>query len=73
MNWNLEGKYVEGVYLNDIFVQGIVQESRVKYGGRVQHRVALDIPVEIFGTERDVLLIDAENVTMVMDCEEAFS
>ena len=73
MSWNLEGKYVEGVYLGNIFIQGTVTNSRVKYGGKVQHTVSLDIPVTIFGSERDHLLIDEENITAVFDNEEAFS
>ena len=73
MSWNLEGKYVEGVYLDKILVQGNVVESRVKYGGKVQHRVSLDYPIEVFGTERDTLLLSEDDITAVFDNEEAFS
>ena len=44
MSWDLEGTYVEAMYLNDIEVAGLVTLSRVAYGGRVKHHVRLDKP-----------------------------
>lgn len=70
MSWNKEGLYVEGTYLNEHFVQGVVLESRVKYGGKVQHRVSLDFPLMLNGNERDVLLLDDEQLTAVFENEE---
>lgn len=58
MSWNLEGQRVAGIYLKSYTVIGTVTESRVKYGGTVQHRVKLDQPIEVFGRIADVLLID---------------
>ena len=37
MNWNLEGLYVRGLYMNEHEVSGQVVLSRVKYGGSVSH------------------------------------
>ena len=56
--WNREGQRVAGVYLNAYTVSGTVTESRVKYGGQVQHTVQLDQPVEVFGRSALVLLLD---------------
>lgn len=56
--WNKEGQRVAGVYLNAYTVSGVVTESRVRYGGTVQHTVQLDQPVTVFGRVADVLLLD---------------
>jgi hypothetical protein len=58
MRWNLEGQRVAGVYLGAYTVEGIVIWSRVKYGGMVQHTVQLDQPLELFGNQRDSVLLD---------------
>jgi hypothetical protein len=60
--WNREGQRVAGVYLNAYTVSGVVQESRVKYGGKVQHTVKMDTPVEVFGRIAEVLLLDEEDL-----------
>ncbi len=62
MNWNLEGQRVAGVYLNAYTVSGTVVESRVKYGGQVQHTVQLDQPLQVFGRSAEVLLLDNEEL-----------
>jgi hypothetical protein len=62
MSWNKEGEHVAGVYLGAITFTGIVINSRVKYGGKVQHQVILDKPVTVFGRTADVLLIDDEEL-----------
>lgn len=56
--WNREGQRVAGMYLQAYAVSGVVTESRVKYGGTVQHTVQLDKPVIVFGRVADVLLLD---------------
>ncbi len=60
--WNKEGQHVAGVYLKAYTVSGMVTESRVKYGGRVQHTVQLDKPLQIFGRTAEVLLLDDEEL-----------
>lgn len=62
MSWNKEGQRVAGVYLNAYTVSGVVTESRVRYGGTVQHTVKLDQPVTVFGRSADVLLLDNEDL-----------
>jgi hypothetical protein len=56
--WNKEGQRVAGVYLNSYTIIGVVTESRVRYGGSVQHTVKLDVPIEVFGRSAEVLLLD---------------
>jgi hypothetical protein len=58
MSWNREGQQVAGVYLKSYTVIGTVENSRVKYGGAVQHTVQLAQPIEVFGTMRDRVLLD---------------
>ena len=56
--WNREGQRVAGVYLGAYTVSGTVTESRVRYGGTVQHTVELDQPVTVFGRSAEVLLLN---------------
>jgi hypothetical protein len=66
--WNLEGIPVKGVYLDEFPYTGVVTESRVKYGGRVQHMVKLDVPISVYGQIRDVVLVDEqEDFSAVVD------
>lgn len=62
MSWNKEGQRVAGVYLNAYTVSGVVTESRVRYGGTVQHTVKLDAPVTVFGRSAEVLLLDNDDL-----------
>jgi hypothetical protein len=62
MSWNREGQVVAGIYLKSHPVIGTVENSRVKYGGSVQHTVVLSQPIEVFGTLRDRLLLDEEDL-----------
>jgi hypothetical protein len=62
--WNLEGLTVRGTYFG-LPVEGVVTESRVKYGGSVQHTVDLFFPITMFGQERTSVLLDANEVAHV--------
>ena len=46
MGWNKEGSTIIADYLGQL-VYGVVLESRVKYGGKVQHTLNLDVPVQL--------------------------
>jgi len=61
MAWDRTGERVAGVYLG-YTVAGLVTESRVKYGGQVQHTLQLDQPQMLFSTERSVLLMDERDL-----------
>lgn len=43
-NFDREGQWIIAKYLGLCFVTGVVQESRVKYGGKVQHTIISDSP-----------------------------
>lgn len=72
MSWNLEGQRVAGVYLGSYTVTGTVTESRVRYGGTIQHTVQLDAPVEVFGRTADVLLLDDGDLFKSPKVDRAF-
>ena len=43
-NFDRQGQWVIAKYLDQAWVTGIVQETRVKYGGKVQHQIVSDSP-----------------------------
>lgn len=63
MGWCKDGSTIKANYLDDEVV-GVVQESRVKYGGKVQYRVKLDEPVILRWRNEptDVVLIDEDEL-----------
>jgi hypothetical protein len=63
MGWCKDGSTIKANYLGDEVV-GVVQESRVKYGGKVQYRVKLDEPVQLRWRSEptDVVLIDDDEL-----------
>lgn len=48
-NFDRTGQWVIAKYLDCAWVTGIVQDSRVKYGGKVQHSIISDSPTFIGG------------------------
>ena len=64
--WNLEGMTVTGNYL-DIPVKGIVELSRVAYGGRVKHTLVLETPINVFQAIRDRVILDHSEILTVRD------
>lgn len=65
--WNYEGMIVTGKYLGDFPVTGVVELSRVKYGGEVTHHVALDTPIEVYGEMRDRVILEHSEIESVRD------
>jgi hypothetical protein len=51
MSWDREGQYVTANHMG-LLISGTVTHSRVKYGGEVQHTLAVDT---IHGCTRDPL------------------
>ena len=53
----------------DQLIQGVVIESRVKYGGKVQLTVLLDKPIQLpwrpVGEPRNIVLVDTDQVVTV--------
>ena len=66
MSWNLEGLKVTGMYMGEFPVTGLVELSRVKYGGGIQHTVVLDKPITVYSRIRDRVLLDQQDVVRVM-------
>ena len=66
--WNKEGKTVTAMYQGQQ-VTGTVELSRVKYGGKVQHTLILDKPVQLrWRTEpTNCLLIDDDKVLVCVN------
>ena len=65
MSWNLEQKTVTGRYLGQFPIVGTVVESRVKYGGKVCNTIVLEAPIVVFGSTRDRVLMDTEELIVV--------
>jgi hypothetical protein len=63
--WNIEGMRVKGLYIGSIPVEGIVIESRIKYGGAVSHHVDLFFPITVFGSERTRVVLDANELVSI--------
>ena len=53
-NFDRQGQWVIAKYLDSTWVTGIVQETRVKYGGKVQHSILSDSPTYIGEELRDI-------------------
>jgi hypothetical protein len=74
MNWNLEGLYVSGIYLEEFEVVGRVVNSRVAYGGTIKHTIELlgAFPENRYGIESDRsrLILDHKAITSVQSHEK---
>jgi hypothetical protein len=68
MSWNLDGLSVVGVYMGEE-VSGVVESSRVKYGGTVQHTVNLNKPVQLRWRTQPTtrVLLDDNEIVLVMN------
>ena len=53
-NFDRQGQWVIAKYLDSAWVTGIVQETRVKYGGKVQHTIISDSPTYLGEELREV-------------------
>jgi hypothetical protein len=66
MSWVLDGQKVKANYLGET-VTGVVVDSRVKYGGKVQYTVELDAPVQFRWRSEptDRVLVDRDELLEV--------
>lgn len=71
MKWDLTGDRVNGLYMGLFPYSGLVTESRVKYGGNVQHTVQVDVPFVVFGSIREVILVSITEINRVLDAQDA--
>jgi hypothetical protein len=53
-NFDRKGQWVIAKYLHQTWVTGIVQETRVKYGGKIQHSIVSDSPTYVNEELREV-------------------
>ena len=63
MSWNKEGEQNTALYQGQE-VTGTVESSRVKYGGKVEHLLILEKPIQLRwrAEPTDRLLIDEDKV-----------
>ena len=63
MSWNKEGNTVRAEYCGVVF-DGVVVESRVKYGGKVQHTVVASEPFYLDWSDepRTQVLVDDNDI-----------
>lgn len=71
MKWDLAGERVNGLYMGLFPYTGLVLESRVKYGGDVQHTVEVDEPFRVYGAVRDRVLVSITEINRVLDARDA--
>jgi hypothetical protein len=65
-NFVREGQWVIAKYLDQAWVTGTVMETRVKYGGKVQHTIVSDSPTYVNEELREVgyrFLVEEKDVT----------
>lgn len=65
--WNLEGMTITGKYMGEFPVTGVVELSRVKYGGEVSHHVNLTTPIVVYGATRDRVILEHAFIETVKD------
>jgi hypothetical protein len=70
MKWDLTGERINGMYMGLWPYTGTVIESRVKYGGKVQHTVQVDEPFKVYGEVRERILV--EDFNRILDDRDAF-
>lgn len=65
-NFDRKGQWVIAKYLDQAWVTGTVMETRVKYGGKVQHSILSDSPTYVNDELREIgdhFLVDEKFVT----------
>ena len=67
MKWDLTGERINGLYMGLFPYSGLVEESRVKYGGEVQHTVLVDEPFKVYGAVRDRILVSITEINRILD------
>ena len=65
--WNLEGMTITGKYMGEFPVEGVVELSRVQYGGSVSHHVKLTTPIVVYGATRDRAILEHAFIETVKD------
>lgn len=63
--WNLEGLEVSGKYMGEFPCTGVVELSRVQYGGEVSHHVVLTTPVVVYNETRERVILEHKFIETV--------
>jgi hypothetical protein len=65
MGWNKDGSTIKAKYLGEYEFTGVVQESRVSYGGRVLYTVVPENPLVLpfSGESRKLVIVNEDQVT----------
>ena len=70
-DWDITGTRITGNYMGKFPYNGIIESSRVCYGGDVQYTVRLLDMIEVFGDWRSTILVkresDQENYQLIID------
>lgn len=69
MDWNLEGNRVNGLYMGLFPYSGLVLNSRVKFGGEVQHTILVDEPFKVYGEVREMILVGKGEINRILENE----
>ena len=69
MHWNLEGNRVNGLYMGLFPYSGLVLNSRVKFGGEVQHTILVDEPFKVYGEVREMILVSIAEINRILENE----
>lgn len=59
-DWDRTGTMIEGIYCG-VPYKGIVESTRVCYGGDVQYTVRLLDIIEVFGDYRSIILVNRKD------------
>ena len=62
----LDGQRVIGMYLDEIPVAGVVELSRVKFGGGMSHHIKLDKSVTVYGSVRERVILDENEIKAIL-------
>lgn len=68
-NFDRQGQWLIGKYLGAYWVTGTVVESRVKYGGKVQHTIVSDSPTMVEFETRDIGTRFSVEESEIFHCE----
>ena len=64
MSWVREGTRLRAKYLGHTEVEGVVVESRIKYGGMVVHTVEVEKPINLYGLARTRFQVYEEEIVV---------
>jgi hypothetical protein len=63
--WDYTGLRVNGNYMGEFAISGLVESSRVAYGGEVKHTVVLDAPITVYGALRERVILEMPYIVSV--------